>query len=362
MKKKQEQIPTLEEVNDELGSLTSPPKKKAKEMSKKTAKALKKNEQEMDAAHVELEEVPKKSKKIACGMCGDTKQQNGKPCAQCCAQRIRRYDSKGKTVDDRVLCAKHAPVFLAEAKKNKQKFSALGEVFDISECEQCKIDAYEEDLRYGAHIHVGKDGECFFRVGDISIRVEGKDPTHNTAPESILKCLNGLLDSQVQQLAQAYELPTHPFVRELVEKPIIGWIQNVWYRDIIKSVSDHLKKNQSDRIAKYRQQLNGYEEPEAGKSGDGAVKARKQRAAGSGGGRSRSDLSTKSFKFLAVTKEVAKGRESDLLEVMKKLKQGTFADIVKAAEGVVKTKQKFDVIVSRFLKELIEHKAIVEVS
>jgi hypothetical protein len=303
MKKKKEHIPTLEEVNDELGSLTSPPK------------------------------APPK------------------------AQRIRRYDSKGKTVEDRVLCAKHTAPYLAEAKKNKQKIAAVGE-FNVSECEQCKIDAYEEDLRYGAHIHVDpKTAECFFRVGDISIRVEGKNPAHNSAPESILRCLNGLLDSQVQQLAQAYELPIHPFVRELLDKPLIGWVQLVWYRDIIKNVSDHVKKQQGDRVEKYRQQLNQYK-PDKEAPANGEAKPRKR---AEGTGVSRGDLSSRSFKFVAATKDVASGRESDLLEVMKKLKHGTFADIVKAAEGHVTTKQKFDVIIARFLKELIAHKAVEEI-
>jgi hypothetical protein len=314
-------------------------KKKEKQISKKTQKALQKNEQEMDAAHVGLIELEEK------------------------AQRIRIYDAKGKTVADRVLCPKHAPPFIAEAKKNKQKTAAIGE-FDVSKCEQCQIDAYEkeqeeEDFRYGAHIHIGKDGECFFRLGDVSVPVEGKNPDHDVAPASIIKCLSGLLDSQVAQLAMACQLPIKPFVRELVIEPLVGLVQLIWYRDVVKKTSDHLKKNQEKRIAKYHQLLSEYvPEDESSPTGDDAVKKpRKQRTVGV----ARADKWTRSFKFLAATKDVAKGREAQLLEVMKKLKQATFTDIVKAAEGKVETKQKLDVIVDRFLKELITHKAVEEV-
>ena len=40
----------------------------------------------------------------------------------------------------------------------------------------------------------------------------------------------------------------------------------------------------------------------------------------------------------------------------------SFSEIVTAAEGKVHTKQDFETIIARFLKDLVEHKAVKEVS
>ena len=70
--------------------------------------------------------------------------------------------------------------------------------------------------------------------------------------------------------------------------------------------------------------------------------------------------------FEVTTKDainVARGRETALLEAVLSLKskQVTFTQIAAAAKTKMKTKQNFERIVARFIKELIAHKALKEV-
>lgn len=220
----------------------------------------------------------------------------------------------------------------------------------------CSDECYEKirSSRIGAdeaHIHFTSKGECLFQQGDILFHVDSEDLNKVVGANGETSVIDKLMDSQIVSLATANGLPVRPYVRELVRKPLIGLVQLVWYRDIERHESDHLKQNQQRRVLEYHRQLSEYKEPEGGENSatrkPGAVRSTRNWSG--------------TYKFTGKIKDVASGRETQLLEVVKKLKQGTLAQIVEAAKGKLQTKQDFQAIVTRFLKELIAHGAVEEV-
>jgi predicted nucleic-acid-binding protein len=200
-----------------------------------------------------------------------------------------------------------------------------------------------------ARIHISSKGEAHFQQGDIMFPVDAKDLNKVVGGNGNPSALDKLMDSQIVSLATANGLPVSPFARDLVRKPLIGLLQLVWYRDVEKHESEHLKKNQEKRVAEYREQLSEYkEEPVRGEG----RKASRPRA---------TEKWAHAYKLANAKAAVADGREAQVFEVVKKLKEATFTDIVKAAEGKVKTKQDLTRIVARFLKNLVSSGAIQEV-
>lgn len=201
-----------------------------------------------------------------------------------------------------------------------------------------------------AHIHFTSKGECLFQQGDIMFHVDSEDLNKVVGANGETSVIDKLMDSQIVSLATANGLPVHPYVRELVRKPLIGLVQLVWYRDIDQHESDHLRQNQQRRVIEYHRQLSEYKEPEGSSSTNETRRSAPRQRNWSG-----------TYKITGKNKGVASGRETQLLEVVKKLKQGTLAQIVEAAKGKLQTKQDFQAIVTRFLKELVAHGAVEEV-
>lgn len=202
-----------------------------------------------------------------------------------------------------------------------------------------------------AHIHFTSKGECLFQQGDIMFHVDSEDLNKVIGTNGETGVLEKLMDSQVILLATANGLPVHPYVREFLitnNGPLQGLLQLVWLRDIERHESDHLKQNQLRRVLEYHRKLSEYKAPEEDAStGSSAVRSTRNWSG--------------TYKFTGKIKGVASGRETQLLEVVKKLKQGTLAQIVEAAKGKLQTKQDFQAIVTRFLKELVAHGAVEEV-
>lgn len=196
-----------------------------------------------------------------------------------------------------------------------------------------------------------KKDDAIFQQGDIQFRVYRDDLERTLGAGQWgheASVLDKLMDSQVISLAKANGLPVEPYVRELVRRPLNGIIQLVWYRDLQKYESDHLRQGQEKRVADYLRQLAEYKpDAETGKSAKRASK--------------KAESWSHSFRIKTGAKP-AKGRASQVYEVLKTFKDGaTLADIVKASDGKVKTKQNLERIVMRFIKELKEDGCVEEV-
>lgn len=189
----------------------------------------------------------------------------------------------------------------------------------------------------------------YFEQGDIKFQVNLKNLDKVLGAASYSQdgsVLDKLMDSQIVTLATANNLPVEPYVRELVLAPLRGILQLVWYRDVENHVSDHLLENQVKRVIEYLRRLHEYKPTVEG--GEGR-RTRSTKAWGH------------SFRVLQ-SKAIPKGRARQLWDVVATFKEGaTFAQIVEAAAGKVKTKQDTTKIVNRFLRELLEANAIEEV-
>lgn len=220
----------------------------------------------------------------------------------------------------------------------------------------CSDRCYETAQKSGkaldeAHIFATSKGETYFQQGDLRFSVDAKDLNKVVGANGESGVLAKLMDSQIVSLAVANGLPVSPYVYELVSKPLIGLIQLVWYRDLEKHESDHLKDNQRKRVALYLKELAAYK-PDS-RASDSPTGVSKQSAV------KKRDWS-KSYRATGKKTDVPSGRAAQLLIVMKTLKQGTLAQIVEAANGKVQTKQDLQMIVARFLKELVQLGAVEE--
>lgn len=207
-----------------------------------------------------------------------------------------------------------------------------------------------------AHIIKDRKGQAYFRQGDVRFTVDAKDLNEVVGCNGGSNVIDKLMDSQVAMLASANGLVHDPFVRELLRPVLTGVVQLVWYRDLQKHESDNLRINQARRVVKYHVELREYTEPPKSDSSQSEAPSRASKSP-----RSSRSFSA-SYRFLKSTKEVASGREAQLLEVVKELKQGTLAQIVEAAKDRVKTKQDPQTIIIRFLRELVAHGAVEEIA
>lgn len=234
--------------------------------------------------------------------------------------------------------------------------SLLGTGFCSDECfEQAQMaNKSAED----AHIIRTRSG-AFFRQGDLRFTVDAKNLNNVVGCNRGINVIDQLMDSQVIALAHANALTTEPYARELLTPVLTGLVQMVWYRDLQKHDSDHLRTNQARRVVRYHQQLRDYENPPVAKNenkSNGEVSSRVRSSSG------KTSMLNKNYRVKSGKHEnVASGRETALLGVLKTLKSASFSQIVEAAKGKVETKQDFEMIVSRFLKELIAHGAVEEV-
>ena len=229
-----------------------------------------------------------------------------------------------------------------EIARIKKAAAAIGAVINISSDESFGKDE--------PHIVKG-----LFKCNGISFEVDTKDLNKVIGTNGEESPLGHLMDSQIAELARVLGLNVEPFVRELVILPIRGMLQMVWYRDVEKHESEHLTTGQAARIEKYHRDLAAWR-PDAPASDNGS-KPRKPRAAGS-----KNQMMSKTFVVVGSKKvSVPTGRASDLLEALKSIgKPASFNQVVQAAQGKLKTKQDFEKIVARFLKELILLGAVLE--
>jgi hypothetical protein len=215
------------------------------------------------------------------------------------------------------------------------------------------------------YIYVGEvteDGEKkkkrFFCCAGTAIKIHGGKKNVCEALNHILGTngergmLDNLLDSQIVEIARVFGIRVEPFVRELLIDPLRHFIQFVWYRDVDGFASasrEHLEKNLKICLDRYNVRLLEWRADEATESSRKSPSKRQQ------------IMSKQFIRTPGAHPQVASGRESALLNVISSKKAMVFSEIVKAAEGRVHTKQDFEMIVARFLKELIEHGAVKEV-
>jgi len=210
-----------------------------------------------------------------------------------------------------------------------------------------------------AHIIRTRTG-AFFRQGDLKFTVDAKDLNNVVGANRGDNVIDKLMDSQVVSLASLNALPHDPYVRELLRPVLTGLVQMIWYRDLQNHDSDHLRTNQARRVVLYHQKLRDYENPPAQIEKSSSSKSSAPRAPRVSSGKS--VMLNKSYRVKPGKHDsIASGREEALLDVLKTLKTARFSQIVEAAQGKVQTKQDFETIIARFLKELIAHGAVEEI-
>ncbi len=198
--------------------------------------------------------------------------------------------------------------------------------------------------------------QAFFKQGDIEFRVyRDLNKTLGAAGYGHTQsCLDRLTDSQIVTMASYNGIPVTPYVRELVRSPLQRVIQYVHYRDLQKAsqeLLDRISEKDPRVLAEYKKKLAEYV-PEA-EGGTGKRKRKGEKA----------QVWTHSFRITDVKKQgfLQAGRELDLFNLVKELKEATFAQIVEKSSGKIKTKQDMTKIVMRFLKSLIAKGAIEEI-
>jgi len=132
------------------------------------------------------------------------------------------------------------------------------------------------------HIHITASGDGYFVCGDIGFQIDTKDIDKALGTQGESNPLHRLMDSQVIALAHSAGLQTEPFVSELVIPVLRGLVQIVWYRDLPQDFPvnmDNLNNNQVSRIDKYHKLLREWKAPT-----EEAPTSRKSRASGTGTG------------------------------------------------------------------------------
>lgn len=202
----------------------------------------------------------------------------------------------------------------------------------------------------GPVIRATADGQAYFEQADIRFSVDAHDLNNVVGANRGDNVIDKMMDSQVASLAIANGFPVSPFSRELLRPVLTGIVQLTWYRDLENYTSAHLEENQEKRVQLYLDKLKTYkQEPEV--SNDAPKRIRKANPA----------RFTRRFKASPGFDKgkLDAGREQALYGVLRALKESTnFADIVKAAEGKVETKQPLEKIVDRFLGKLLAKGAI----
>jgi hypothetical protein len=295
-----------------------------------------------------------------------------------CQKCGKKFRTKDKTVAKKAICKVcRMPDFLPIPSGQAEEFPArcfcrktaqfsstlLNQVFCS---EKCYDEARERHDRaeqlpqeQKPHIHFTAKGEAIFVCAEVGFQVDSKDLNKAIGTNGEHSKLDSLMDSQLAAIAHAVGINTSPFVRDLLLIPLRGLVQLTWYRDIYGHTSEHLENNQKKRVDKYNSDLLDW-------SPDG-LDIKSQRV---GHNRPRAPrVSAKSIalsaSYVAVqgsatASSIASGRESDLLKAVQtfKGKSFTFAELSVAAKNFLQTKQDWDMICLRFLKELIVHGAV----
>lgn len=239
----------------------------------------------------------------------------------------------------------------------------VGEYESRNFCSEQCFEVFQRSKRAPeeASIIVNSAGtEGHFQQGSIRFRVDLKNINKVLGINGESGPVDQLMDSQLAEFAKLNGIPVAPYSREMltniVTSPLKGFLQLVWYRDVEGHTSEHLNDNQQKRVIRYMTALKSYKAPV--EAADGTVSAPKRASS------VKSTMLSKSYKVVkGEHKSVASGRETDLLGVLKSLKQASsFSEIVAASKDRVKTKQNFEAIISRFLRELIAHGAVEEVA
>ena len=290
-----------------------------------------------------------------CGGCGKkltTERMNPLMCLKCIAKMVRK---EAPVSESEIAAAIANPRYRFE--ERVQKMVDKGTSKKEAEKQIREVIATKELPGDRPHLHFTSEGEAYFSCADIAFKVDLKDLNKVLGTNGEHSPLDGLMDSQIAGIAYVMGISTTPFVRDLLMDPIRHLVQMVWYRDLQTGVDyTHLEKNMKISLDRYRARLLEYR-PES--RSDSPVRPR------SGHPRSprvKEQLMSKRFiSVVSGSAKVASGRESDLYSVISSKQSMTFAEIVAAAQGKVKTRQNFEMIVMRFLRELIGHGAVKEV-
>lgn len=293
-----------------------------------------------------------------CGMCGkrySTERLNPVLCVKCIAKMPRH---EAPVSDYEIASAIRNPRYRFE--ERVQDMMKKGNERKEAEKIIRRVIATKELPDDRPHLHFRDTGEAVFVCADIGFKVDLRDLNKVIGTNGENSPIDHLMDSQIAAIGHSMGLKTDPFVRELLIDPIRHLVQMVWYRDLRANVSyEHLEKNLKISLDRYTKALLEYKPSEPGSEPRKANgRARAPREA------SKSLLyMSKQYLVTQDAKNVASGREFDLLTAAKTLKKAfTFAELVVAAKDHVKTKQDFETIILRFLKELISHNAIREVA
>jgi hypothetical protein len=260
-------------------------------------------------------------------------------------------DTSAEEFPSRCFCRKTAKFSSAKLDQVFCSEKCYGEAWERHE----KAEQLPQEQK--PHIHFTARGEAIFVCAEIGFKVDSKDLNKVLGTNGEHSPLDSLMDSQLAAIAHAVGIHTEPFVRELLIPVIRGIVQSVWYRDMGERVNfDHLESNQKKRLDNYHKALLEYKAPEPGQE-PSRNRPRAPRVSAKSVAMSTSYVVVQGAKNAP---QIASGRESDLLAAAKtfKGKSFTFAELATEAKKHVKTKQDFDMICLRFLKELIAHGAV----
>jgi hypothetical protein len=290
---------------------------------------------------------------FTCGGCGKkvkTQRYNAVLCLKCIAGKEKPISSA------EIEAAIRNPRYRFE--ERVQNLIRKGEKKALAEKMIRDVIATKELPNDRPHLHFTSAGEVIFVCADIGFKVDSQDINKVLGTNGEHSPLDSLMDSQIAAIAHSMGLNTTPFVLELVRDPINHLVQMVWYRDLeMRMDYAQLEKNLKISLDRYSKALLEYKAPEPGAERVGRKSPRAPRVS------SKSIALSTSYVAVSDAKNkptIASGRESDLLKAVQtfKGKSFTFAELSVKAKDFLKTKQDWDMICLRFLKELIAHGAV----
>lgn len=285
-----------------------------------------------------------------CGGCGKkvkTKRYNAVLCLKCIAGKEKPISSA------EIEAAIQNPRYRFEERvqnlirKGEKKASAEKMIRDVIATKELPNDR--------PHLHFTSAGEVIFVCADIGFKVDSQDINKVLGTNGEHSPLDSLMDSQIAAIAHSMGLNTTPFVLDLVRDPVNHLVQMVWYRDLeMRMDYAQLEKNLKISLDRYSKALLEYKAPEPG--AEPRVGHKRPRAPRTS---QKSIAMSTSYAVVPGAHNIATGRESDLFKAAQTFKKAfTFAELSVKAKEFVKTKQDWDMIVLRFLKELISHGAV----
>lgn len=88
-----------------------------------------------------------------------------------------------------------------------------------------------------------------FSLGEVSFEIDRTDP-HKT-----LSAINNLKSADWQKMVAAAGLPVEPFDKTLARPVLLGILQNAWYKEVKGKVPESCVSGQTNRVARYKQQV-----------------------------------------------------------------------------------------------------------